>query len=146
SGGADKAIKVLDAFTGQETHSLAGHQGDVHTLAFDRDDRLASCATDATICLWDLKQGKLTHKLTGHKARNEVHTIIFGGPYLFSADSDRTARAWDHDTGKEVQILAEVRHRFYAVACTKDGSRWAASDSAGNIYVGTFLPKPPQGK
>src|SRR5262249_10753501 len=106
--GMDRFIKILDAVTGQEIKRLLGHSTEVYTVAFDSNERLASCAEDSTIRFWDLKQGKQTHELRGHRKNTPVRTILFTGKYLLSTGDDRTVRLWDRATGKALGILAKT--------------------------------------
>ncbi|GIX00818.1 MAG: hypothetical protein KatS3mg111_4150 [Pirellulaceae bacterium] len=52
AGGADNAIHLIDASTGQEMAVLHGHVGSVVDLE-THGDRLASCSFDATVRFWD---------------------------------------------------------------------------------------------
>ena len=50
SGGADKKIRVWDAFTGQETLMLEGHSDAVTSVDFSPDGKLiVSGSRDATV-------------------------------------------------------------------------------------------------
>jgi WD40 repeat protein len=54
SASDDKTVKVWDATTGQETLTLKGHTGRVHSVAFSPDGkRLASASHDQTVKVWD---------------------------------------------------------------------------------------------
>ncbi len=63
SWGDDWTIKVLEAASGRELHSLAGHRSLIWKLAFSPDGyRLASCAAlpphPSDVTLWDLAAGR----------------------------------------------------------------------------------------
>ena len=54
SGSGDKTIRLWDASTGEERHTLKGHTGGVHSVSFSPDGkRIASGSSDRTIRLWD---------------------------------------------------------------------------------------------
>src|SRR5262245_2188918 len=58
SGSADKTIKLWDAATGRELHSLSGHSGWVNSVAFSPNGKtLVSCGGDASVKLWNVATG-----------------------------------------------------------------------------------------
>ena len=65
SAGADTTVRLWDAATGNEVHTLRGHAGRVAGVAFSPDGRrLASAGSiDGTVRLWDADNGSevLTH-------------------------------------------------------------------------------------
>ena len=59
SGSDDKTVKVWDAATGQETLTLKGHTGEVHSVAFSPDGRrIVSGSYDGTVKVWDASTGQ----------------------------------------------------------------------------------------
>jgi WD40 repeat protein len=54
SAGDDYTVKVWDAQTGQELHTLKGHTDLVNSVAYSRDGkRIASASDDHTVKVWD---------------------------------------------------------------------------------------------
>ena len=52
------------------------HHNSINQIAFSLDERrVASCSTDKSIRLWDLKSGMLINTLLGHK--EAVMTVAF---------------------------------------------------------------------
>ena len=52
------------------------HHNSINQIAFSLDERrVASCSTDKSIRLWDLKSGMLVNTLLGHK--EAVMTVAF---------------------------------------------------------------------
>jgi hypothetical protein len=58
SGSLDKTIRLWDASTGEELHTLKGHTSTVHSVSFSSDGtRLLSQDSKGQKLLWDLKSG-----------------------------------------------------------------------------------------
>ena len=59
SASSDGTGEVWDATTGQETLTLKGHTGRVHSVAFSPDGRrIVSCSHDKTVKIWDATTGQ----------------------------------------------------------------------------------------
>ena len=59
SAGDDSTVRVWDARTGTELHTMQGHNGKTTDVAFSPDAKLlASASEDETIRLWDVRTGK----------------------------------------------------------------------------------------
>jgi WD40 repeat protein len=100
------SVKVWDAQTGEEVHTLTGHAAAVTNVAFSRDSQiLASASDDKTVKLWDAKTGKEIRTLAGHG--ESVTSVAFSpnGQRLASASKDHTVKVWDASTGKELLTL-----------------------------------------
>ncbi|MGD2218153.1 MAG: WD40 repeat domain-containing protein, partial [Gemmatimonadales bacterium] len=60
-------LKLWDAGTGQEIHTLEGHSGRVNACAYSPDGaRLVSASGDGTLKLWDAETGRELRTLEGH--------------------------------------------------------------------------------
>jgi WD40 repeat protein/DNA-binding SARP family transcriptional activator len=59
TAGADRAIQIRDAATGEVRRALRGHQQEVTSLDFSRAaNRLASSSVDGSVRLWDMETGE----------------------------------------------------------------------------------------
>jgi len=128
SGYYTQTIRLWEAASGREIHTLKGHQSQVMSLAFAPDGKtLASASDDKTIRLWDLQTGKDIRQLLGHRA--QVRSVAFApdGKTLVSASLDDTVRLWDVATGQEIRRLLGPTWTFhyYSVAFSPDGKTLA---------------------
>ncbi|UPU34662.1 caspase family protein [Geomonas paludis] len=99
-------IKLWDAATGDELHTLTGHGqygDDFVSVAFSPDGlTLASGSNDKTIELWDVASGKELRILTGHSSTVNCVAFSTDGKTLVSGDSGNKLRFWDVATGQEL--------------------------------------------
>jgi WD40 repeat protein/serine/threonine protein kinase len=95
SANGGKAVKVLDAVTGQEQLNLRGHTNSVWDVCFSPGgERLASASADGTVKVWDVQTGQELLTLKGHTT--SVDSIVFSpdGKRLASASVDGTVKVW----------------------------------------------------
>jgi WD40 repeat protein/serine/threonine protein kinase len=134
-------IKIWDAKTGKERHTLHGHVAMVNAVSFSPDSkRVVSASADQSIKLWDVGTGRETLELRGH--RNVVAVAAFGPDgRLFSGGDDGTVMIWDgrpwHDGegGQELLTLSGHGETVAAVAFSPDGRLLASADCAGIVKL-----------
>ena len=98
----DQAVKVWDATSGQELHTLKA--GWCATFSPD-GKRLASGGPDKVVRVFDAASGQESLTLPGHT--NSVVSVAFSpdGTRLASASQDQTVKVWDVTNGKESLTL-----------------------------------------
>ena len=90
---------------GPLTHTLTGHTGEVHGIAFSPDgNKIATGRDDGTILLWNAR-GTIIQTLTGHT--DTVSRVVFSpdGNKIASDGYDNTVRLWDARTGTLIHTL-----------------------------------------
>jgi WD40 repeat protein len=71
---SDKTVKLWDAGTGTEQHTLRGHSD--RAVVFSPDGKtVASASNDKTVKLWDAGTGTQQHTLQGHS--ESVSAVVF---------------------------------------------------------------------
>jgi WD40 repeat protein len=114
-------LLLLDARTYETAARLRGHTDPVWSAAFSPDSRrLASCSTDRTVRLWEVKTGGC-RVLRGHT--DEVFTAAFhpDGTRLATAGRDRAVWLWDLERGEEVARLPGHTEYVWSLAFSPDG-------------------------
>lgn len=102
--------------------TLAGHTGDVTSVAFSSDSRtLASGSVDTTVRLWDVVTD--THKATFTGHTEGVMSVAFSpdGRTLASGSDDNTIILWDVDTGDPRTTIMAHTNGINDVAFSPDG-------------------------
>jgi WD40 repeat protein len=129
-------VKVWDASTCQEVHTLRGHERSVTRLAFSPVGQcLASASEDQTVRVWDMTTGEIIHTLRGH--RGVVSWVAFSpdGRFLASAGADKTVRVWDATTGQAIHILRGHTDGVRPVAFSPDGKHLASGGWDNTVKV-----------
>jgi WD40 repeat protein/serine/threonine protein kinase len=141
----DREVKVWDATTGAEVHSLPGHVGGLWRVAFSPDGRrLASTGVDQTVKVWDAQTGEEILTLRGHL--DEVLSVAFSpdGSKLASASMDNTVRVWDGSPLEAVPTSEYRTLRGHAGAVTdvafdpKDGRILVSAGMDGTVRKWDF--------
>jgi len=104
SGSADGIVKVWDAGSYTEIHTLKGHSGCVWSIAWSPDGtRLVSGSRDQPVP-------------------------------LYGSCKDKTVKVWDAVNGSELYTLQDHRRILHAVDWSPDGTRIATSGLSINIW------------
>jgi len=146
SGGAfDNTVKLWDAATGREIHTLSGHSASVESVAFSPDGKtIVSGSGDKTIKLWDVVTGREIRTLTGHSDvvmsvafSPDGKTVVSGAGflYIFKRSEDNIIRLWDVASGREIRTFSGHSNGVYSVAFSQDGKRIISASSDGTVCL-----------
>ena len=138
AGTVQGAVLLWHSDSGQQLHSLQGHDGVILGLAHCAiTHALASCSDDRSVCVWGVAgrdlpslQGwrgaevSLQHRLYGHLAR--VHRALFLPSLLYTAGEDGCLALWSLDTGQLVDS---------GEPCGGAGL-WSLCGAGGGVVVG----------
>lgn len=108
-------------------------------IAFSPDGKLLASfgSQDGIIYLWNVSDGSLLRKLSGHT--NTVSCVAFSadGSFLASGSYDETVRLWRISDGESLLILGTVQH-IYSVTISLDGKYLIAGaalvSNTGAVY------------
>jgi eukaryotic-like serine/threonine-protein kinase len=129
-------VKLREAATGKEVHTLHDPTGPVAAVAFQPSgDQLATAGMDGNILLWDAVMGKSLRALGGHGGPIISLSYRPDGKRLASASLDGTVRVWDLATGTEVLRFRDHNEQVLCVAYSPDGRRLASWGLDFNIRV-----------
>ena len=136
TSGPDSTAKIVDAASGQELLTLAGHRGDLFgvDVSFSPDgQRLVTASADGTAKVWDAITGDEIVTLRGHSAT--VFNAVFSpdGTRVATSSADGTVRVWDARTGRQLALIDQP----YAagIAFNPQGTRLAVG--ADDVFGGS---------
>jgi len=97
-------LLVLETSTGENIHTLTGHNGQVNDVVFSPDGtQILSASDDTTMILWDATTGDALNTFEGHMAA--VHTALFtpDGQTILSRSDDFSVRIWNVEDGAVIR-------------------------------------------
>jgi WD40 repeat protein len=138
-------IDVWDVKSRRRLGSLRGHTQALNSVTFAPDGRLASCAWDNTIKIWDPNTAQDVRLLAQPSAGFAVPALLGpGGAVLAYGQSStvtlfmgavRTITLVDTNSGRITRTLAGHDDGALALAFSKDGKRLASGGRLGDVKI-----------
>src|SRR5262249_23267853 len=138
SSSRDGTVKIWDATTGQEVHTLKGRPHYVAALAFSADGkRLATVSGDGP-AIWDPATGEKVVTLPG--GHSDATFLVFSadGTHLtIGGVSDQVSflRVFDTSTGRLAKTLNGPPNGVHGASLSPDGRRLAVLGRDGTLTV-----------
>ncbi len=153
-------VRVVQAATGQLIRSMATIKGDpagqpylpyvgmrmilgqvgniatVGGMVFSPDDKLlATAASDRTIRVLNVANGRQVQMLRGHSSA--VSSVLFSpdGRRLFSASLDKTIKIWSAEDGLEILTLNGHTASIYSLALSADGQHLVSAGEDKTVRI-----------
>ena len=119
TGHANGFVNIWDMKNGKHPllRTLREHTGKVTSMSCTPVTLLTS-SMDSTIRLWDLRNGRATHKFVGHNG--PVNSVHCQGKRIVSGGADTIVRVWDHETGKQVKGYKGHKSQIIGVKFEQD--------------------------
>jgi WD40 repeat protein/tRNA A-37 threonylcarbamoyl transferase component Bud32 len=125
----DYDLRLLDLETGQELRRFVGQDGQVTSIAFSPDGRLAISGGYAErLILWNVADGSEIRRFAGHAGACTVVTFGPDGRVALSAGTDNTVILWDVDSGAIRRFLGHSKVVVGAVFSPDGRAALSASD------------------
>jgi len=135
TGSVDGTVRLFAVPGGGPKRVLsATGMGPVYTVVFSADGgMLAAAGEDRAIRIWDVKNGRLLHRIDG--SPDAVLTLAFSphASIIVSAGRDQAVRTWRVSNGKPRSVWLGHGARVWAVAFAPDGETLASASLDGTI-------------
>ena len=133
--GKKATILIWDVEQGTVLHTLDGHQGPIHRVAFLPDGRLASAGKDRAVHLWDVSTEKIQQTFQDHGGPVRGLAVSPDGKLLASGCADGLVRVWSLDTGTLLHTGKGHTDQVVTLAFSPDGRLLASGGEDKKILV-----------
>ncbi|KAI9361667.1 hypothetical protein DFJ73DRAFT_814003 [Zopfochytrium polystomum] len=131
SAGEDKSVRIWDAATGHELHTLVGHTGIVVSVAFSPDGQhVLSACVDGSARMWNVFTAQEVRRFEGHSGLVGCAKFSPDGRRVATGGEDKTLRMWNAETGEQLWcVKAAHLNTVYASSFSPDGSHIVTTSS-----------------
>lgn len=137
------AVRIYDYPSGRYVTEFTGHNNWIRDLVFSSDDQtIASAGYDGIVCLINVADGRVRHRLDGKAARVMGVAFLASDKLVAAAPLTGPVRVWDVSTG-DLRASLTPQHNSGLAACSglavsRDGRWLAAAYNAGGNNPGGF--------
>lgn len=139
SGAHDSTVRLWEMNTNAPVdHAVKECKGASYQCLDIRRDgsHIISGTENGIINIWDTRTFMKLKTLQGHTAGINCLKYSSDGKYILSTSHDYTVRIWDANSGKQLNsFTSEGRFRFYAIAPSPGGRRFATAANDGKIRI-----------
>lgn len=123
----DGAIRIWNAYTGEQKKRFKGHKSAVTTVAFSPDNRtVVSVSYDNTLRFWDVDTGKKKKTVTGYGGSSTNVLLSADGKTLMSMGfGNSDIYLWNPNTGKHEKSLG-CKKDYSDAVINRDGNKIAS--------------------
>lgn len=146
SGSADGTVALWSGETAKLLQSISHHKGWVLGTSFSSGgDLLASAGWDKTVCLSDVRTGRLIHRLVGHTTgvwNCAFQTSGISTNLLCSGADDGSLKIWDTRMANSVMSLVGAHDdSVKSCAWSPDGGYIASGAADNKVRNDLILPQ-----
>jgi WD40 repeat protein len=76
-----------------------------HSVFSPCGQNFITASDDNTAIIWNIKERKILHSLTGHKSKVNFSTYSHDGKLIATASADKSVIIWDAKSAKQISIL-----------------------------------------
>jgi WD40 repeat protein len=133
SASRDRTARVYDAASGELETTYTSHSAAVVTALFISPDQLASAGRDKTIHLWDLKEGKKRHEISG--AESDITALLATDKFLFAASADKNIRQYQLSDRKLIRTYTGHNTAVFSIAYNPTSAQLASGSLDGTVKL-----------
>ena len=140
TAGFDYSIIRWDLGSEEPMGRLMGHDGGVNAVSFvpvpeGLPRQAVSVADDGAVILWNVADGKVQHRFSGHKMKAVSLDVSHDGHWAVSAAWDQTVRLWDLKALQPGVVLKGRNNRVNAAVFSADGETIITGADDGSVRL-----------